>query len=293
MHTVTFELESGERVTLYPGDFMGRSPQCALLIQDVRISEYHAALSDRREGAVLLAMRGRVTADGKPKSRLSLEPGRHISLAGFFGLKVISVDTLPSLSVSEVGAVEAPVPLIRIISLRSTGRPVAFFDPTAAAHVSGGAVPILSQGGSSTPLEAGRPFEVAGRTFELTREHRKISSTATADKGQFDQGLRIIVRFDVVQVDGEDGKSVSFDGLAARALTELAEIKAPVAWSEFARILWQAPADSATRHRWDQLLVRIRTKLRAAGLRGDLVRANRSGLVELVLGPNDKVRMRT
>lgn len=292
MHTVTFELESGEQVKLYPGDLIGRSPQCALNVQDVRISEYHAAVSTRREGPVLLTLRGRVSVDGKPRTRTSLEPGRRLHLAGFLALKVNRIDALPSLTLHSTES-SPPAPLIRVLSIRSDGRPVAWFDPAAPAHVVAEPIPSLLRDGSIVPLSLDTPFTVGTHSYVLREEQPESAPDATADKGQFDQGLRIVVRFDVVQIDGEAGKSVSFDGLAARVLTELAEIKAPVAWSELARILWQAPADAATRHRWDQLLVRIRNKLRAAGLRGDLLRANRNGLVELVLGPLDKVRMRT
>ena len=47
--------------------------------------------------------------------------------------------------------------------------------------------------------------------------------------------------------------------------------------------------EAQLRQRWDQLLTRMRMKLREAGLRSDLIRSARPGLVELVLGPGDKV----
>lgn len=252
-------------------------------------------VSRRREGLALIALRGRVSSDGKPKTRVTLEPERRIILAGYYPLTVsaISAQGLHLSLVEDGGAVR--VPLDRVISLRETAPPVAFFDPDAVAHVLGGrAGPRLRQPGRpDQALALGLPFAVAGRTYRLVETSAAPFEHATSDRGQFEQGLRIVTRFDIAQITSDSGRSVNFDGLAARVISELAELKAPVAWTELARILWNTPADSATRHRWDQLLVRIRSKLREAGIRGDLVRSNRNGLVELVLGPNDKLQVRT
>jgi hypothetical protein len=54
--------------------------------------------------------------------------------------------------------------------------------------------------------------------------------------------------------------------------------------------LWpEIPDRDQIRRRWDVLLVRLRDRLRALGVRPDLVRSSRNGLVELVLQPGDSV----
>jgi hypothetical protein len=47
------------------------------------------------------------------------------------------------------------------------------------------------------------------------------------------------------------------------------------------------------RGRLDTLLSRVRRRLRAAGLRADLVRADGAGAIELLLYPHDRVDDRT
>jgi len=295
--SVTFSLDSGLSVELEPGDLIGRATMCALRVADSRISEAHAMVSRRREGLVLLALRGRMSVDGKPRTRISLELGARALLAGFFPLVVASVH-LPTqrlVVVPEVGG--AHLPLSRIVTFYDDSRPpVGWFDPDGAAHILGGAQgPRLRRAGHpDTALVAGGTYALQGSAgFKLVTVEASVSEASTSDQGNFDQSLKIIVRFDTVNIASEGGKGVTFDGSAARIISELAEIKAPLAWSELALILWDSPPDDASRHRWDQLLLRIRSKLRAAGIRADLLRSNRKGLVELVLGPGDKLLVKT
>lgn len=296
--TVSFTLDSGEVVELEPGDLIGRARGCALRIPDGRISEVHAMVSQRREGLALLALRGRRSSDGKPKTRVTLEPGTRVVLAGYYPLTVTAL----SMPAAQLGIIEEPapvgahrVPLGRVVTLYAAREPTALFDPDGVAHVLGGSQgPRLRRPGEpDLPLRAGEVFTVGARSYRLVETQAVLHEHATSDRGQFDQSLRIVAKFDVVQITSDSGRGVSLDGIAARVLSELAEIRAPVAWTELARLLWNTPPDAATRHRWDQVLVRIRSKLREAGIRGDLIRSNRSGLVELVLGPGDKLQVRT
>lgn len=298
---VRVALESGAEIELEPGDIIGRMPGCALRIDDVRISEAHAMVSRRREGMVLLALRGRVSVDGKPRTRIALTTGARLVLAAFYPLKVISAQLSErryAVMARAEGVESPPVPLSRVVSVFAEGgrAPVSYFDPDAAAHVLGGREgPRLRRAGEpDVTLGPDAAFAIGTRQFKLVElDGGRPGTASTADRGQLDLALRITVRFDTVQIASESGTSVNFDGIAARVFTELAEIKAPVAWSELARILWNNPADSATRHRWDQLMLRVRQKLREAGIRSDLIRPNRNGLVELVLGPDDKLHVKT
>ncbi len=293
---VSLQLESGEVIVLEPGDLIGRASACGLRIADRRISEAHAMISLRREGLTLLALRGRISHDGKPKTRVKLEVGTRVILAGYYPLAVVG-QSVPEtqLCVSEDGAESARrVPLGRAITLYDEAAPTAFFDPDGLAHVLGGtAGPRLRRPGMpDAPLIAGDTFTVGARTYRLVVTRNAAQQQSTIEHGQFDQTLHIVAKFDVVQITSDSGRSVNFDGIAARVISELAEIRAPVAWTELARILWNTTPDAAIRHRWDQVLVRIRSKLREAGIRGDLIRANRAGLVELLLGPGDKLQVR-
>ena len=291
---LSFEAGEGEvrEVVLEPGDMVGRMATCALRLDDPRISEAHALVSRRREGLVLLALRGRLSVDGKPRTRVALEVGKRIVLASFLSVTVVA----RSCAEQHLGVATGAhlVPLARVITLYDDGRaPVGYFDPDGAAHVLGGVNgPRLRR--------AGLPDMALQPDQDLTGGCRLIAiapaapqAASTADRGQHDLALRIVVRFDSVQITTEAGSSMTLDGIAARVVSELAEIKAPVAWTELARILWKAPPDAAMRHRWDQLMLRIRQKLREAGVRSDLVRPNRNGLVELVLGPDDRLQVRT
>lgn len=257
-------------------------------------------MSRRKDGLALLALRGRVSLDGKPKTRVALAVGTRVVLAGFCSLAVTAL-SLPARRLVLLGEPAVPhgphLPLGRVVTLYGDGRaPVGWLDPDGAAHILGGAHgPRLRRPGRpDLALVPDAPYIMDGLSgFRLLEVESATSEVSTSDKGQFDQSLRIVVRFDTVHITTDAGKGTTLDGAAARVVTELAEIKAPVAWSELARILWSAPADAAIRHRWDQLLLRLRGKLREAGIRADLVRSNRGGLVELVLGPGDKLQVRT
>lgn len=103
--------------------------------------------------------------------------------------------------------------------------------------------------------------------------------------------MKLVLQFDTVHIHGTNGRSAVLDGIGARLLCELYEIGAPISWREVARLLWPSEVlDSPSmRQRWDQLMTRVRMRLREAGIRSDLVRPTQRGLVELQLGPDDVV----
>ncbi len=78
--------------------------------------------------------------------------------------------------------------------------------------------------------------------------------------------------------------------MQARLLSELVAVDDPLSWTALTVELWPGEDDVALRRgRLDALLLRIRRRLRAAGLRADLVRTDGAGTVELVRYPNDVV----
>lgn len=296
----TCKTGDGRVVALAAGAIIGRMRDAALVIDDPRVSEAHALIALRGGGLQLLALRGRVSVGGKPRTEVALIPGRRILLGGFFSLEVIDVE-LPEAVLAVVadpsGDDDAPVPMHGVLALTADGAVRPGFDPDAPAIVwSGPDGPVLRVAGSDVAraLAAGDTFvvgEAGYRVVELSLA--SLESPATATAGRFDQALELVLFFDAVHVRVAD-RSVTFDGITARALSALVEVRCPLAWEEIARELWPDDAlGPMVRQRWDQLLTRFRAKLRAAAIRSDLIRSNRHGLVELVLGPGDRIEDRS
>ncbi len=302
-----FETHNGAMVELPPESVIGRMSTAELRIDDPRISEAHALISLRGAELRLLALRGRLSVDGKPATDVKLAPGVRVVLAGFYPLLVRAVrlpDTVPA--VLGPAPTDAPFPALGVVAFfPGTPSPLRHgFDPTAAAHLwiaDDGATlrlnePITLEDPAPSHdriLDFDDQFTVAGHTYTLTTtELGALGIDATVDTGHLDAALTIHLRYDTARVVGAHGRTCTLDGLRARTLAELHAIGQPVSWQELTRLLWD-PSESLTepqmRQRWDQLLTRIRTKLRESGIRSDLIRSVRPGLVELVLGPDDVV----
>jgi hypothetical protein len=102
--------------------------------------------------------------------------------------------------------------------------------------------------------------------------------------------LHIMARFDTVQVHRDGRAPVIFSGMQARLVTELVSVDGPVTWGVLSSELWPDEDDSALRRgRLDALLMRVRRRLRATGIRSDLIRSDGAGTVELVRYPNDRI----
>ena len=84
------------------------------------------------------------------------------------------------------------------------------------------------------------------------------------------------------------------NGLHARLVSELALAGVPVGWEALAGELWPGDEDRlALRRRMDTALSRLRRKLRAAGVRTNLARADGCGHLELLLLDGDVVEDNT
>lgn len=292
---VRFETaESSARLSL--GDLIGRLPSAAWVIRDPRISTAHALVVLRRQRLTLLALRGRVSLDGKPKTQVVLEPGQRLLFAGWLAVDVAEIHTpttLLALSGRRADGSVTQVPLHQVITIARNGTAVPRFDPDGAAFIaSSDTGPRLFlptfEGRALTP---GERFSVGSHDFELAAlPASELDDQQTADRGVFEMALELRLYFDTVHVVADTGQVAVLDGAAARVVSELAEIGAPIAWQELAAVVWDKPVDGGARHRWDQLMVRLRTKLRQAGIRTDLVRATHGGLVELLLGPRDRIK---
>ncbi len=88
-----------------------------------------------------------------------------------------------------------------------------------------------------------------------------------------------------------DGEPIlALAGVPARILSELCVVGRPIGWEALCAQLWPDCEDRhALRRRLDMGLSRLRRRLQDARVRGDLVRADGTGLIELVTGPGDEV----
>lgn len=277
-----------------PGDIIGRMPRSALRIEDPRISEAHALVSLRGAGLKLLALRGRLGVGGKPLTEVALTVGSRVLLGGFYPLIVTAV-SLPERVYALALGDATPLVIDRVIVLRAINGALqasAGFDPDAEATAWGSerGVHLRHHDGSDELLGAGDATTVGGlRVAVLLVDNLLAEQAATAQQGQFDVALHIVSHYDTVHVYPAHGSAIVFDGFAARLLAELGLIGTPVAWEAVAKALWPEEDDSGIlRQRWDQATSRVRKRLREGRVRTDLVRSNRTGLVELYLGPQDR-----
>jgi hypothetical protein len=108
--------------------------------------------------------------------------------------------------------------------------------------------------------------------------------------------LRMVAYCDTFHVHRDGQPPLQLRGQAACILSELAAWGgAPVEWHTLAEQLWPADRDDPAhlRRRWDVALARLRSRLKGAGVRPDILRADGSGLLELFLDDGDVVEDRT
>lgn len=294
---VGFTLPSCELVDLRPGDIIGRSDRAALCLNEPYISEAHAMVSLRSGELKLLAMRGRFSVDGRPASQVTLVPGQRIVLASRVALLVARVEVPSEVLAIAVEGV-APMVLAAVCSLTLTPAPelVAGFVPEAAAvfWTSGARLFARVEDGPTRGLVPGDRLEVGGRAFAVVAlPFVGPSHAPTQESHELGAPLHLVLNYDTVHLT-TGSERLTLEGISARILSELAAVRAPLAWQEVARQIWGRDpiSEAALRERWDSSLARLRRKLSAARLRTDLVHTTGSGLVEILLGPGDTMEDR-
>ncbi len=293
---VRLRLPDASEVSLAPGDVIGRMARAALRIQDPRISEAHALVSLRGAELRLLALRGRLGVEGKPRTEVKLVPGVRVVLGAYLPLVVTEVSLPPEVPILSInsGAASIDVPLDGVFALHpSPPYLVSGFDPQALATLWPGdeGAWVRPPDAPDRLLRAGERVRIGDLDVGLTLAASAVlDHGATLDGGRSDIALRLVLHYDTVHVHASDGSSVVIDGLAARLVCELAQLATPVAWSALAPTLWPGEDDlGVLRQRWDKTTSRLRKRLIEGRLRHDLVRASHAGLVELFLGPEDRV----
>ncbi len=103
-----------------------------------------------------------------------------------------------------------------------------------------------------------------------------------------------MAQFDTAHIHRLQHPPLALGGRGARILSELVTFGGPVAWQTLAAEVWPEQVEpEVLRHRLDVNLARLRSRLRGAGIRADLVRNDGAGQVELLLCEGDTVEDRT
>lgn len=288
---VLIRTADGAFVTLVPGDVIGRGRSCRLHIDDPRISEAHALVSLRGDALWLLGLRGRMQVGDAVVDRLRLDDAVRITLAPGVELEVVDVLVPDVVMAVELGG-GAPQLLNGTTSLFVQPQPVlrGGWFPNADAWLWSTDETWRfrsASDGALVLLEDGVPVHVGG--ISVVPRVAAVDEAGVTHTVQNSEPLRIDAKFYTVHITRlSGGEPLILTGTAARVVSELVALKGPVEWSLPAREIWgQDTPDVVLRSRWDTTVSRLRRRLRCANLRPDLIRASRSGIVELVLGPGD------
>jgi pSer/pThr/pTyr-binding forkhead associated (FHA) protein len=296
---VRFRLPGGSLVELGPGDLIGRVATAALMVDDPRVSEAHAMISLRRGELYLLSLRRLVGYRGKPTSEVRLTAGDVIDLADGLALTVEAVHTPARVTALETaGLGTRPLGQVASIVAGPPLRLAARFVPGAAAHLwSIGPDQWRLGVGDAAPrtLAQGESFDIGGHRFRIVAlELGEAGHDPTQGAGGIETPLRIVAHYDSVEIHRRSRPVVTIGGIGARLVSELAALGGPVDWEVVASELWKDGVSSIElRRRWDVALGRLRARLREAGIRGDLVRSDGGGQLQLVLYDGDQVDDRT
>jgi hypothetical protein len=147
----------------------------------------------------------------------------------------------------------------------------------------------MRSGEPPVAVEDGDAWELGGSRFRVRLELPGGGTAPTQHEASLSTPLTLITRYDSVHIQRPGMPVLTISGQSARVISELATMGQPCAWEALAVALWGDIDRYPLRQRWDMQLQRLRQKLRAASVRSDLVHATGSGLVELVLGPDDVV----
>jgi hypothetical protein len=289
---VVLRAPDGSAHRLFPGDLVGRVWTAALVVDDARVSEAHALVSLRDGALVLLALRRLLRVDGRDVQQVTLAPGQVVGLAEGVALAVEDV-VLPEAVLALEGAGLGRRVLSGTAFLR-LGPPVELlprYAPDARAELwfTGGGWRARVDGGAPADLVDGDTLVVGGAVFRAVSVRLREAERHGTSVGT-QAPLRIVARHVTAHLH-RDGQPVCvLTGVPARIVSELALMGVPAAWESVAASVWPDEDDrNALRRRWDVHLGRLRAKLREAGIREDLVRADGKGNLELVLGPGDTV----
>ena len=290
---VRLRLPDGGLCELGHGDLIGRLWTAALCLDDARVSEAHAMVSLRGQELCLLALRRRFVVAAEVRSEVVLEPGMRIELAEGLAVEVEEL-MLPDelLALEAEGLPRQTLPRVSSIVTKPHLQLVPRYLADAPAHVwsLGDRWRVRVGQGKTQEIEPGARFEIEGTEIRVvTVPLASAGEVATRVAGGIHAPLVILTRYESVHIQREGEPVVVLSGIAARMISELAAFGGPVGWEVAAREVWDEDDRLALRRKWDIALTRLRRKLRDARIRGDLIRADGNGNVELCLAQGDRV----
>lgn len=299
MHAyVVLRAPDGRVAELVNGDLVGRMYAAALQLDDPRVSEAHAMVSLREGELQLLPLRGALAVGGEPVPHVALRAGLDVELAPGVAVRVVEAH-LPDavLGVEGDGLPRQMLPPVASLLTQPRLRLATGWRAEAAAQIwtNGDQFRIRVGEGEARPVDAGDSVDLAGRSLRFVAIPLASAGLHTTRRqGDFDSPLHIIAHYDSLHIHRDGSAPLVFGGMQARLLSELVALDGPVAWTALTEELWPDEDDvSLRRGRLDTLLSRIRRRLRAAGVRADLVRTDGAGTVELVRYPRDRVEDQT
>jgi hypothetical protein len=268
---------------------------CALCLDDGRVSEAHALVSSRGDELRLLALRGRFAVDDVPQVDVTLCRGQRIRLAE--GLEIAVVDVvLPATVLGVEGPGLVRQALLGVVSVRVMGDrfdliPGYVADAEAQLWGDGDGWHLGRPGVAPTPVHAGDAVQLGALSLRFVDlPLRRAGAADTLREPSQPPAVRIVARHYEVRLERDGEAPVRLDGIGARLVSELVAIGGPAPWTALAREIWRdEPDEQRLRRRWDVALHRVRLRLREAGLRPDLVRCDRSGIVCLDPAPGDEL----
>ena len=288
---VRFRTPDGDSHELSHGDFIGRLWSAGLQLRDPRVSEMHAMVSLRGSAFRLLGLRGRLAVGATQQTDIALAVGQHIAFADGLALEVEDI-VLPDSVLALEGDGLPRQALANTMSLVIAGHVelVAGFHPRAAAVIwSDGDRWTLNIANERRELAIGDAFRVGAREFRAVPLELSASGTTATLASGVATPLHIVCHYDTVHIHRDGARPLALDGVSARIVSELVAVGQPIGWEALAREVWDDGTTAMLRKRWDVTLVRLRKKLRDVGIRGDLLRHDGNGNVELFLERSDTI----
>ncbi len=286
-------LPDGSTELLFPGDVIGRLWRADLHLNHPAISELHAYLSHRDGRLCLLPLRGQLTVYGMASREVALREGLEVGLAEGLSLTVEAVSLPQELPALSLDGRLYPLRLARCSLTAESLEPPGAVGAIAACWSTGEDWFAQAPGGEVLRLEPGQAVRLGEHQLRLVDVRAPLAEAAATQGQAYAAPLRLVAQFETVRIHRPGTAAVLISGLQARTLSLLAEYSGPVHWELVARELWRNVDDAMQlRRRWDRVLWALRRRLRAEGLRSDLVLTSQ-GQVELALGDHDTLEIAT
>ena len=226
--SVELRLPSGDRITLFHGDLIGRLWSAALRLDDARISEAHAMVSCRGREMKLLALRGRFAVGGVPVKEAVLRPGLEVHLAPGLVVEVLDVTTPGAvLRLSAPGVPERDVAGVLTLYGGVEPRVRAGWRPDGHGWIWPTGDGWMRSGEPATPLQDGDTWDLGGTAFSVRLAEGEPGVAPTVRDVSSGEPLTVVARYDTVHVQRRASPVLVLTGRSARLVSEARSLPAP------------------------------------------------------------------